>query len=99
MMLEGQALSRAGKEERGRWEEAAAASSAAPVLHNGGVRGNKCQLQCTVSGGRNNGTTLQIFSQPYIPFTGHMFLNFLVIALFDQNIQNWNKMGGHMKQW
>jgi hypothetical protein len=40
-----------------------------------------------------------MFAQPYIPFTGGIFLGFLVIALFDQNIQNWNKMGGHMKQW
>ncbi len=32
---------------------------------------------------------------PYIPFTGRMFLDFLVIALLDQNIQNWNKMSGH----
>jgi hypothetical protein len=39
-----------------------------------------------------------MFAQPYIPFTGGIFLGFLVIALFDQNIQNWNKMGGHMKQ-
>jgi hypothetical protein len=39
-----------------------------------------------------------MFAQPYIPFTGHMFLEFLVIALLDQHIQNWNKMGGHMKQ-
>jgi hypothetical protein len=28
-----------------------------------------------------------------------MFLVFLVIALLDENIQNWNKMGGDMKQW
>ena len=80
----------------GRGEEVAAASSAAPVLRDGGVRGNTCQPKCAVSGGRNNGTILQMFAQPYIPFTGRMFLDFLVIALLDQNIQNWNKMGGHM---
>jgi hypothetical protein len=97
-MPEGQVLSLARKEERGRGEEVAAASSAAPALRNGGVRGNTCQSQCAVSGGRNNGTTLQMFAQPYIPFTGHMFLDFLVIALLDQNIQNWNKMSGHMKE-
>jgi hypothetical protein len=92
----GHALSLAGKEERGRGEEVAAASSAAPAPHVGGVQGNTCQPQCAVSGGRNNGTTLQMFAQPYISFTGCMFLDFLVIALLDQNIQNWNKMGGHM---
>jgi hypothetical protein len=36
-----------------------------------------------------------MFAQPYIPFTGCMILDFLVIALLDQNIQNWNKIGGH----
>jgi hypothetical protein len=94
----GAKLSLARKEERGRGEEVPAASSAAPVLRDGGVRGNTCQPQCAVSGGMNNGTTLQMFSQPYIPFTRHMFLDSLVIALFDQNIQNWNKMGGHKGQ-
>ncbi len=44
---------------------------------------------------------------PCIPFSGHMFLDFLVIALIDQNIQNWIKWvvirgneechGGHNK--
>ncbi len=84
----GAKLSLAGREERGRGEEVAAASSAAPALCDGHVQGNTCQPQCTVSGGRNNGTTLQMFAQPYIPFTGRMFLDFLVIALLDQNIQN-----------
>jgi hypothetical protein len=83
----------------GRGEEVAAASSAAPALRNGGIQGNTRQPQCTVSGRRNNETTLQMFTQFYIPFTGLMFLDFLVIALLDQNIQNYNKMGGHMKCW
>jgi hypothetical protein len=87
-MPEGCSLSLAGKEERGRGEEVAAASSAAPALRDGGIRGNTCQPQFSVSGGRNNGTILQVFAQPYIPFTGRMFLIFLVIALLDQNIQN-----------
>jgi hypothetical protein len=75
MMPEGQALSLDGKEERGRGEEVAAVSSAAPALHNGGIRGNACQPQCAVSDWRNNGTTLRMFAQPYIPFTGSMFLD------------------------
>ncbi len=95
----GAELSLARKEERSRGKEVAAASSAAPALCNGGIRGNTCQPQCTVSGERNNGTTLQMFAQPYIQFTGRMFLDNLVIAFLDQNIQNWNKMGGHMKRW
>jgi hypothetical protein len=90
------ALSLAGKEERGRGEEVTAASSTAPALHNGGVLGNTHQPQFAVRGGRNNGTTLHMFAQPYIPFTGCIILDLLVIALLDQNIQNWNKMGGHM---
>jgi hypothetical protein len=28
----------------------------------------------------------------YTPFNGCMFLDFLVVALLDENIQNWNKM-------
>ena len=87
-MPEWRALSLDGKEERGRGEEVAAASSAAPALCNGGIRGNTCQPQCAVSGGRNNGITLQMFAQPYIPFTGCMILDFLVIALLDQHVQN-----------
>jgi hypothetical protein len=66
----------AGKEERGRGEVVAAASSAAPALRVDGIWGNTCQPQCVVTGGRNNGRTLQIFAQPYIPFIGCMFLNF-----------------------
>ncbi len=79
MMREGQALSLAGKEERSRGEDIAVASSAAPALCYGGTWGNTCPPQCTVSGGRNYGTTLQIFAQRYIPFTGCMFLDFFVM--------------------
>jgi hypothetical protein len=42
---------------------------------------------------------LDFMEVPYTPFTGSMFLDFLVIALLDQNIQNLNKMGGYMGQW
>jgi hypothetical protein len=77
-----------GRRRGGKREEVAAASSAAPVLCNGGIRGNTCQPQCAVSGGRNNGTTLQMFAQPFIRFTRRMFLDFLVIAFLDQNIQD-----------
>jgi hypothetical protein len=71
-----------GRRTGGKGEELAAASSAAPALHDGGARGNTSQPQCTVSGWKNNGTLLQMFAQPYIPFTGHMFLDFLVIDLY-----------------
>ncbi len=62
MMSGGCTLSLPGRRTGGRGEEVAAASSAAPALHDGGVRGNTCQPQCVVSGGRNNGTALQMLA-------------------------------------
>jgi hypothetical protein len=50
-MPEGQALSLAGKEERGRGEESAAASSTAPALRNGSVQVKNMSTSVRSEGG------------------------------------------------